>query len=153
MAPETIESILDRSNIHYGIIGHPTAYTAQKTAQSAHIHGKELLKTVVIKLDDKLAMAVVPAPALVDLKRVAHLVGAHRADLASESEFSHLFPDSERGAMPPFGNLYDMPVYLDKSLENNEVVTFNGGSHSKLIQMRYQDFKNFVHPIIESIIF
>ena len=153
MAQETVESILDRSNIHYGVIGHPTAYTAQKTAQSAHIHGKELLKIVIVNLDDRLAMAVVPAPALVDLKRLARLAGAKNANLAAESEFSHLFPDSERGAMPPFGNLYDMPVYVDRSLENNEVVTFNGGSHSKLIQMRYQDFKNFVHPIIESFTF
>ena len=98
-------------------------------------------------------MAVIPAPALVNLKRIARLAGVRKADLAAESEFSHLFPNCERGAMPPFGNLYDMPIYLDKSLENNEVVTFNGGSHSKLIQMRYQDFKNFVHPIIEYLTF
>ena len=153
MATENIQSVLERNHIHYGTIDHPTAYTAQETAAAAHIPGKEVLKPVMIKLDGRLTMAVVPAMAHVNLRRLAEIVGARSAEIAHESDFANLFIESERGAMPPMGNLYGIPVYMDSSLEGNDVVAFNAGSHNRLIEISFRDYKNFVQPHICNFIF
>ena len=153
MGPGNIQTVLEQNNIHYGTIDHRTAYTAQETAASAHVSGREVLKPVIVKLDGKLAMAVVPATAHVNIRRLGEITGAKMATIADENEFVSLFPDSERGAMPPMGNLYGMPVYMDSSLEGNEMVAFNGGSHNRLIEISYRDYKNYVQPRVCSFIF
>lgn len=141
-----IKEYLDQENIKYAIITHSPAYTAQEIAASAHIPGKLLAKTVVIKLDGELAMAVLPASLKVDLEHLAELTESRKVELATEKEFMNRFPDCEVGAMPPFGYLYGMPVYVADELAEDQVIAFNAGTHSQLIQMAYQDFVRLVHP-------
>jgi Ala-tRNA(Pro) deacylase len=141
-----IKEYLDQENIKYAIITHSPAYTAQEIAASAHIPGKLLAKTVVIKLDGRLAMAVLPASLKVDLEHLAELTESQTVELATEKEFMNQFPDCEVGAMPPFGYLYGMPVYVADELAEDQVIAFNAGTHSQLIQMAYHDFVRLVHP-------
>jgi len=141
-----IKEYLDRENIKYAIITHSPAYTAQEIAARAHIPGNRLVKTVVIKLDGELAMVVLPANLKVDLGHMAELIESKTIELAAEKEFMGRFPDCEVGAMPPFGPLYGMPVYVADELAEDRVIAFNAGSHSQLIQMAYHDFERLVHP-------
>ena len=139
---------LDSEKVKYVVISHSPAYTSQEIAASAHIAGGEIAKTVMVKLDGEMAMAVLPAPLRVDLDSLAQVAGAARADLAEEEEFERLFPGCELGAMPPFGNLWDMPVYVDERLTEDEAIAFNAGSHTELIQMRFDDFQRLVQPVV-----
>jgi Ala-tRNA(Pro) deacylase len=143
-----VKDYLDTQNVPYVSITHSPAYTAQGIAASAHVKGKELAKTVIVKVDGKPAMAVLPAPYRINFDRLKEAIGGAEVDLASEREFEHLFPDCELGAMPPFGNLYGMDVYVAKSLTEEEEIAFNAGSHSELIRMAYSDFERIVQPKI-----
>jgi Ala-tRNA(Pro) deacylase len=148
MKLRSIKEYLDQENIKYAIITHSPAYTAQEIAASAHIPGKQLAKSVVIKLDGKLAMAVLPANLNVDMDHLAEVTESRTAVLATEEEFMDQFPDCEVGVMPPFGHLYGMPVYVADELIEGRVIAFNAGSHSLLIQMAYHDFERLVRPRI-----
>ena len=141
-----LRTFLDSHNAKYIVISHSVAYTAQGIAALAHISGKELAKTVVVNLDGQLAMAVVPASCQVDMNLLRAAVGAKTTALASELEFKNKFPDCETGAMPPFGNLYDMPVFADESLAQDREIAFNAGSHRELIQLAWKDFVDLVRP-------
>jgi Ala-tRNA(Pro) deacylase len=146
-----VRDLLDTYSVKYVVISHSPAYTAQGIAALAHVSGKKLAKTVIVKIDDVLAMAVVPASLHVDLDRLKILAGAQSVEIASEREFMDAFPDCETGAMPPFGNFYDMVVYADASLAENEEITFNAGSHRELVRMAWADVVRLVHPIITSL--
>ncbi|MCP4204428.1 MAG: YbaK/EbsC family protein [bacterium] len=141
-----LKELLDREEVKYVAISHSTAFTAQEIAASAHIPGRELAKTVMILLDGKMAMAVLPAPARVELERLREISSAERVELASESDFKQLFPECDTGAMPPFGNLYGLPVFVDRSLAEDEQIAFNAGTHAELIRMAYADFERLVQP-------
>jgi Ala-tRNA(Pro) deacylase len=143
-----LREFLDSRHIKYLVISHSLAYTAQGIATLTHMSGKKLAKTVIVKIDGILAMAVVPAPAHVDLDRLRVLTGAQTVTIASEREFSDAFPDCETGAMPPFGNLYDMTVYVDSSLAENEEITFTAGTHRELVRMNWDDMVRLVNPIV-----
>ncbi len=140
------KEFLDEHNIKYTIIKHSSAYTAQEIAASAHISGKELAKTVVIKIDGKLAMAVLPASYKISFDDLKEALGVEKVRLAYEQEFMDKFPDCEVGAMPPFGNLYGMEVYVAESFADDEEIAFNACSHTELIKMKYQDFEKLVKP-------
>lgn len=142
---------LDSHKIRYITIQHSQAYTAQEVAQSAHIHGSEFAKTVVVRLDGKMAMAVLPAPEKIDLDLLASASGAKEAVLATEDEFQESFPECETGAMPPVGNLFNMDVYLEEEMASNEKITFNAGTHTELVQMSVKDFLSLVKPKITRI--
>jgi Ala-tRNA(Pro) deacylase len=146
MPVSQLTEFLDKHNVKYVTIKHSTAYTAQEIAHSAHVPGKELAKTVIVKLDGKMAMAVLPAPAKVDLERLSKVAAASKAALAKEYEFKDLFPECDAGAEPPFGNLYDMDVYVASSLTEDDNIAFNAGSHTELIRLAYRDFENLVKP-------
>ncbi|MCP4332167.1 MAG: YbaK/EbsC family protein [Gammaproteobacteria bacterium] len=146
MPAQKLKEFLDGHSIKYVTISHSPAYTAQMIAELAHIPGKELAKTVICKIDDKFAMAVLPASFRVDLDYLQAATGAGQIELASEAEFKNLFPDCEVGAMPPFGNLYDMDVYVAEQLAEDEEIAFNAGSHTELVRMSYKDFENLVTP-------
>jgi len=146
MPAQTLKSFLDTNHVKYKTITHSPQYTAQEIAASAHIPGKELAKTVIVKMDGEFAMAVLPASQHVSLTRLKEAAGAGDAELASEQEFEKLFPDCELGAMPPFGNLYDMPVYAAEQLTEDEEIAFNAGSHTELVQLKFRDFDKLVHP-------
>lgn len=143
-----LKDFLDSNKVRYVAISHSPAYTAQEIAASAHVPGKQLAKTVMVKIDGKMAMAVLPASYRVDFDRLKAAAGASEVSLAGESEFRSLFPECEVGAMPPFGNLYAMAVYADKSLSEDEEIAFNSGSHKELIRMGYKDFAGLVKPKI-----
>ncbi|NIR30113.1 MAG: YbaK/EbsC family protein [Gammaproteobacteria bacterium] len=146
MAIQALKELLDKHHVKYVSISHSLAYTAQEVAASAHIPGKELAKTTVVKVDGKLAMAVLPASAMVHVKRLKEAIGAGSVELAEEEEFREAFPDCETGAMPPFGNLYGMDVYVEESLAEDEEIAFNAGTHIELIRMAYRDFADLVKP-------
>jgi Ala-tRNA(Pro) deacylase len=143
-----LREFLDSRHIKYLVISHSLAYTAQGIAALTHLSGKKLAKTVIVKIDGILAMAVVPAPAHVDLDRLRTLTGAKVVEIATEREFKDVFPDCETGAMPPFGNLYDMCVYADESLAENEEITFTAGSHRELVRMNWDDMVRLVNPMV-----
>jgi Ala-tRNA(Pro) deacylase len=146
-----LTDFLDNYNIKYVVISHSQAYTAQGIAALAHIPGKELAKTVVVKIDGTLAMAVVPASYQMDLVLLKAAIGAKEVGLALESDFNNRFPDCETGAMPPFGNLYGMEVYADETLTLDKEIAFNAGSHRELVRMAWDDFVELVKPRIVKI--
>ena len=148
MACGKLKKYLDEYNVPYVTITHSQAFTAQQVAASAHIKGKEMAKTVIIKINDKLAMAVLPATYHVDFHLLKEVTGNEDVVLAHESEFKEIFEDCELGAMPPFGNLYNMEVYVAQSLTEDVEIAFNAGTHSELIRMKYSDFERLVQPKI-----
>lgn len=145
-----LKQFLDENEVRYITIAHSPAFTAQEIAASAHIPGHEVAKTVMVKVDGKMAMAVLPAPMHVRLEQLKDVTGAAVVELASEADFKELFPECELGAMPPFGNLYDMEVYVAKPLADDELIAFNAGTHTELIRMEYRDFERLVHPKVLS---
>ena len=146
MPATKLKEYLDSHKIKYATLSHLPAYTSGEIAAEAHISGKELAKTVMVKVDGKLAMAVLPASNKIDFQLLKEATGAHHVELAKEYEFKDRFPDCEVGAMPPFGNLYDMDVYVEEALSWDEVIGFNAGTHSEIVKLAYEDFENLVHP-------
>lgn len=141
-----VKAFLDSHQIEYISLTHSKAYTAQGIAAISHIPGQQLAKTVIVKLDGALAMAVLPASYQVDLQALKKVVGVMDAELATEREFKQHFPDCETGAMSPFGNLYGIPVYVDDTLARDSEIVFNAGSHHELIKLAYKDFERLVRP-------
>ena len=129
-------------------ISHSLAYTAQEIAASAHVPGRELAKTVIVKVDGRMAMAVLPASLKLDFALLADALGAKKIELATEREFKQMFPDCELGAMPPFGNLYGMDVFVAESLTEDKEIAFNAGSHTELMRLSFEDFSTLVKPHI-----
>ncbi len=146
MPCKKLKAFLDENQTRYVSIRHSSAFTAQEVASKTHISGKEVAKTVMIKLDNKMVMTVLPASYKIDFDLLRELFVTRHVSLASEEEFKYLFPDCEVGAMPPFGNLYDMEVYVAQSLSEDELISFNAGTHTELIQMSYADFIRLVQP-------
>ena len=148
MSLQKLKEFLDKENVKYVSIKHSSAYTAQEIAASAHIPGKELAKTVMVKINGKIAMAVLPGSYKIDIKMLKEITGTDNVRLADETEFKDKFPDCEVGAMPPFGNLYNIDVYAAQSLEDDEEIVFNACSHTELIKLSFKDFKRLVNPKI-----
>lgn len=151
MAVKRLKEFLDSNNIKYISSFHSNAYTAQEVAASAHIPGRKIAKTVMVKIDGKMAMAVLSASDKVDFDLIQKAAGASNVELACETEFADLFPGCNIGAIPPFGNLYDMQVIVDKKLTEQTEIVFNAGSYTELITLHYEDFKNLVKPCVADI--
>jgi Ala-tRNA(Pro) deacylase len=145
MLNKTLRDYLEKHHVQYKEISHAPSFTAQEIAAAAHISGKQLAKTVIVKIGEQLAMVVVRADSHVNFAALQKLTGETNIDLAREADFKNKFPECEVGAMPPFGNLYGLPVFISSDLAKDKI-TFNGGSHSDLIQMTYQDFIDLVKP-------
>ncbi len=148
MPAQRLMEFLADHHVKFITISHSPAFTAQEIAATAHIPGKELAKTVVVKIDGKVALAVLSALDMVSLERLKKATGAEMVELASEEEFSDLFPGCEVGAMPPFGNLWDLNVFVDQRLREDEHIAFNAGSFTELVQLSYSDFESLVHPTV-----
>ncbi|MBN2424063.1 MAG: YbaK/EbsC family protein [Calditrichaceae bacterium] len=146
MVSKKLQNYLDSHHTHYVAISHSPAYTAQEIAARAHVPGHELAKTVILKIDGKLAMAVLPADYIIDLDLVKKSLKAKKVEFADEEEFKYTFPDCEIGAMPPFGNLYDIDTFVAKSLSDDESISFNAGNHKELIRIPYKEYEQLVHP-------
>ncbi len=151
MPARKLKRFLEDNQVAYSTIPHYATYTAQETAASAHVRGRDLAKTVIVKLDGQVAMAVLPATRRLDLDRLREAAGVQQAELATEQDFRDMFPDCDVGAMPPFGNLYGLKVLVDRTLTDDEHIAFNAGSHEELIQLSYADFARLVDPTVASL--
>lgn len=143
---QRLQSYLDNHKIPYQVVSHSVAYTAREAADSLHIPADTFAKVVVIRADQRYLMAVLPSNWKIDLKRLEDVLNCHHVRLATEHELGILFPDCEVGSMPPFGNLYGTPVYVDATLTQDEEIFFDAGSHVGAIRMRYKDFADLVRP-------
>ena len=148
MPVKTLKDYLDQHGVKYVAISHSIAYTAHDTARSAHVPDAAFAKAVMVKLDDTMAMAVLRGSDKLDVHLLRRAADADTAHLASEEEFQGLFPGVEIGAMPPFGNLYGMPVYADEALAGNDSIAFNAGTHRELLQLQWQDYQRLVEPVM-----
>ena len=146
MPSKKLKAFLDENKVKYISIQHSSAYTAQEIAAIAHIPGKDLAKTVIIKIDGKMAMAVLPASYKVSFDNLKSALGVNEVRLAYEQEFMDKFPDCEVGAMPPFGNIYGLEVFVAESLAEEEEIAFNACNHTELIKMSFSDFEKLVKP-------
>ncbi len=141
-----LKDFLDREHVHYDVLPHPEAFRAITIAHSLHAPEKEMAKVVVVKVEGRFIMTVLPASWNLDLHRLRDLFSTHHVRLATEEELKDLFPDCELGAMPPFGNLYGLDVYVDRSLTEDEHIFFQAGNHCEAVRMRYADFAALVFP-------
>ncbi|PID44578.1 MAG: deacylase [Gammaproteobacteria bacterium] len=147
MPAEQLKEFLNANNIQFVSIKHSRAYTAQEIAKKAHICGDRLAKTVIIDIDGHMAMVVLPASYRIRWDHFMRAMGTDFIELADEEEFKDAFPDCEVGAMPPFGNLFGMNVYMCDTLSNNPEIAFSAGTHSEIIKMQYSDFAELVNPV------
>jgi Ala-tRNA(Pro) deacylase len=145
---QKLKVYLDCERVHYDVLPHPEAYRALAIAQILHAPEKEMAKVVIVKVDERFVMMVLPASWNVDLHRLREVFVTNHVRLATEDELKGLFPDCEVGAMPPFGILYGLPVYVDRSLTEDEQIIFEAGTHSEAIRMRYWDFAALVFPVV-----
>lgn len=141
-----LKAVLDEAKISYEVYNHPLAYTAQEIASAQHVSGKELAKVVMLMVDGGLVMGVITGNQKIGLYTVKASLGAKEARLATEDEFTSRFPECEIGAMPPFGNLFGLPVVVDPAVEKDEYVYFNAGNHAQTVHLRYKDFERLVTP-------
>lgn len=148
LCKERLENYLQKQNIPYQVQQHPVAYTAQDVAYREHIPGKLVAKVVIIYAAGKMIMLVLPAPYRVDFARVKSTLGIEEIRLADEVELGLAFPDCEVGAMPPFGNLYQLPVYVERSLAEDETIVFPVGTHTETMSLKYADFERLVNPTV-----
>jgi Ala-tRNA(Pro) deacylase len=143
----TLREYLDQNNIKYTASTHSLAYTAQELAAVMHVPGRDLAKVVIVKLDGKFSMLVLPAHHHINFEQLREATKTDRAELATEAEIKSLFPDCEVGAMPPFGNLYDIPVYVAQPLTEDEDIVFNAGTHRDAVRMKGVDYGRLVKPM------
>jgi len=146
MATRRIREFLDGSAVKYVTISHSPAYTAQETAQSTHIPGRKMTKTVVVRVDGHLAMAVVPATKEIDLELLRQQIDAQQVTLAREAEFVDRFAGCQLGTFPPFGNLFGLDTFVDPSVTERGEIAFPAGTHTDVIVMRTSDYERLVCP-------
>lgn len=146
-----IKQYLDENNIDYQTAEHPLAYTAAEVAESQHIRGKQMIKSVIVKSDETFIMCVLPAIHMIDFEKLQNVLEKENLRLAEEEELYKLFPEYEIGAEPPFGHLYGLKVYADKILENEEEIVFNAGTHKDVVKLKFRDYKRLSDPIIADI--
>lgn len=145
---QKLKEYLNKEHISYKELQHPEAFTAPEIAGSKHIPGKRFAKTVIVKADGNFIVCVLPAIHHIDFDKLKHLLKAKKIDLVKEEEIASLFPDFQIGAEPPFGNLYNLGVYADEILEENESIFMNAGTHTDLVEINWVDFARVAHPII-----
>lgn len=146
MPAKKLRGFLDGHDVKYVTITHSKAFTAQEVAASAHVPGKEMAKTVMVKLDGEMAMVVLTASQQIDFDVLKNAAGVTTAELAGEEEFKDMFPECEVGAMPPFGNLYGMDTFVSETLAEDKWISFNAGSHTELVRVAYSDFERLAEP-------
>ncbi len=145
---ERLETYLRENSVAFEAHHHAQAFTAQEVADSEHVPGKLLAKVVMVVADGRLVMLALPAPYLVDFAKAKGMLDAKQVRLAEEGEFASAFPDCEVGAMPPFGNLYDVPTYVDKTLAEDETIVVQAGTHTETLSLKYADFARLAQPTV-----
>lgn len=147
-AQERLAAYLKEQRVPFTMHHHPQMFTAQEIAASEHVSGHRFMKVVMLKAGDGLAMMCLPASLDVDLSAAAKLVDGEEVRIAEEDEFATVFGDCEVGAMPPFGNLYELPVFMDETMEGDEPIVFNAGTHTETFELNVDDFERLVKPRI-----
>lgn len=150
MCIQKLREYLDSHGVKYVSVSHSPAFSAQEVAASVHVPGKEMAKTVIVTIHNQLAMVVLPANYHIDFQRLNQALHSKEMYLAQEDDFKDRFPDCEVGAMPPFGNLYGMDVFVAHSLSEDEHITFNAGTHTDVVTMDYVDYERLVQPTVIS---
>ncbi|MBM3136215.1 MAG: YbaK/EbsC family protein [Chloroflexi bacterium] len=152
MAKETciqrLQKYLRENGVPFETMAHPTVYTAQEVAAVQHVPGEQMAKVVIVRADERNLMLVMPAPHRVAFDKLKALLGAKNVRLANEEEFGDIFPDCDLGAMPPFGHLYNVPVYVDKALSESPHIVFQAGTHRDTVKIRYADFARLAQPTL-----
>ena len=148
--PRRLVECLDENKVRYQVLQHPEAVSAQRIAQAEHVKGRHHAKVVIVKADDAHLMMVLPADHHIDLEKVEKAIGKP-VSLGKEQEFKSLFPDCAIGAMPPFGNLYGLPTYVDRDLAEQDYIVFEAGTHTDAIKMSYSDYEKIVKPKVEDL--
>jgi len=146
MINKRLKEFLDKKGISYTMLQHEEAFTAQEIAALSHTPGKERVKVVILISDERYFMVALPASYRIDLEKLKGILKVENLRLSTEEEFGKLFPDCEIGAMPPFGNLYDIDTYVDETLSECETIVFLAGSHKESIKMGYKDYTEAVRP-------
>ncbi|MGH9592309.1 MAG: aminoacyl-tRNA deacylase [Bryobacteraceae bacterium] len=145
--PARLIDFLNQNKVRYEVLHHPEAFTAQELAAIEHVKGRSHAKVVMVRAGAELVMAVLPTDQRIDLEKLGKATGRETA-LAKEEEFKALFPDCAVGTMPPFGQLYGVGTYLDKSLSESDRIVFEAGTHSDAVKMRYADYERLTKPTI-----
>jgi Ala-tRNA(Pro) deacylase len=143
---ERLEKYFQDNGVPYQTMTHPQAFTAQEVAAAQRVSGRQVAKVVIVKAGEQMVMLVLPASYRVDFRRVAEALQVPHVRLATEDEFIGLFPDCLAGAMPPFGNLYNLPLYVDASLTEAPEIVFQAGTHVDTIKIRYEDYARLAQP-------
>ncbi len=138
--PKRLLDFLEQTKVDYEVLEHPEAPTAQELAALEHVKGRYHAKVVMVRAENELVMTIVPSDRRVDLDKLEGVLGKPVA-LATEDEFKELFPDCSVGRMPPFGNLYGLPMYIDKSFQEGDFIVFEAGTPNESIKMNYQEFQ------------
>jgi Ala-tRNA(Pro) deacylase len=146
MLSQKMMNFFKTNNVHFEIMNHPRAYSAQRTAQVTHTPGRMVAKPVILQVDNSLKMIVMPADEKIDIMHMMDIFKTKNVRLVNEREFTNVFDDCEIGGMPPLGNLYGIDTFVAKDLTKDETIAFNGGDHYELIRMMYKDFERLVHP-------
>ena len=141
-----LKDYLEENKIRYETMVHAPVYTSQEIAATMHVPGKELAKVVMVKVDGKMVMLVLPASYRVDTKKLKKVLKCKKLGISKEKDFEELFPDCEVGAMPPFGNLYNLEVWVDQVLTEDEFIVFQAGSHVETLKIKYTDYARLVNP-------
>jgi Ala-tRNA(Pro) deacylase len=148
--PKKLIDCLNQNNVKYEILHHSEAVTAQRIAQAEHVKGRHQAKVVMLKSGDQHLMIVLPADHHIDLEKIEKAI-RKPVSLGTENDFKSLFPDTAIGAMPPFGNLYGLPTYVDKHLAEQDYIVFEAGTHTDAIRMSYSDYEKIVEPRVDDL--
>ena len=148
MPAKTLKAFLDSRKVRYISIQHSAAFTAPEVAASAHVSGRDFAKTVIVMVEDEMAMVVLPANRLLVLPELRDMLDCSHVRLAAEAEYKDVFPDCEVGAMPPFGNLYGLKTYVTANLADEKEIVFNAGTHTEVVKLAYEDYERLVQPTV-----
>jgi len=141
-----VDEFLSEHRIPFERISHDPVFTSNDLAQNLHISGKEVAKAVLLRSFKGYFLAVLPASCKVDLGLMSQEVGDEQVAMASEDEMEQLFPDCDRGAIPPFGSLYRLPTLVDEALAADDRIVFEAQCHDQAIRMKFRDFDAMEHP-------
>lgn len=148
---QNLKKYLDKENVSYEAIEHKVDYTAQEIAGSLHVPGKQMVKSVIVKVNGEFIMCVLPSIHLIDFEKLKNITNSKDVQLAEENEIAKLFPDYEIGTEPPFGQLYGLKVYADKILQEDDEIVFNAGTHTDVVRMKLNDYMRLTNPIVADI--
>lgn len=141
-----LDQFLTERQVPFERLPHRPEYTANRVAQSLHVRGKEMAKTVLLRSRQGFILAVLPATHRVDFQRMSRELDDDEVQMANEYEMDHLFPDCERGAIPPFGSLYQLPTIVDETLAEDDRIVFESQNHDEAFRMAYRDYEAVEHP-------